>query len=149
MTGGAWYSEQDFESEFVDILNQQSFRYLHQKLEKARESTQGPLVTRNLSEASSKEVLQYISELGISKVQLKVEDIESILDTLIFDGKVEKTLTLNNGKEVRLYRAVEALVPVTGLMRMPCGGCPIIKDCNSEVGSVNPKKCVYMTEWLG
>ena len=23
VTGGAWYSDQDFESEFVDILNQQ------------------------------------------------------------------------------------------------------------------------------
>ena len=70
---------QDFESEFVEILNQQCFRFLYQKLEKARESPEGPLSTRNISLASSKEVLKYISELGISKVALRVEDIEAIL----------------------------------------------------------------------
>ena len=70
---------QDFESEFVEILNQQCFRFLYQKLERARESPEGPLSTRNISLASSREVLKYISELGISKVALRVEDIEAIL----------------------------------------------------------------------
>lgn len=111
-----------------------------------------------MATASSKEVLKYISDLGISKVQLRVEDIENILDTLIYDGKVEKcegfvALSSEDGDEAsssppRLYRAVEPLLPTTGLMRMPCGGCPVIKNC-SHVGAVNPKKCLYLNEWLG
>ena len=32
VTGGAWYSEQDFESEFVEILNQQCYRFLDHRL---------------------------------------------------------------------------------------------------------------------
>lgn len=32
VTGGAWYSDQDFEAEFVDILNQQCFKFLNQKV---------------------------------------------------------------------------------------------------------------------
>ena len=40
---------------------------------------------------------------GISKVQLKMEDIENILDTLIFDGKVEKT---TKGNDAKFYRAI-------------------------------------------
>lgn len=32
VTGGAWYSDQDFESEFVEVLNQQCFKYLEQKV---------------------------------------------------------------------------------------------------------------------
>ena len=32
VTGGAWYSDQDFESEFVDVLNQQCFKFLQQKV---------------------------------------------------------------------------------------------------------------------
>ena len=36
ITGGAWYSDQDFESEFVDILNQQSHRFLKEKAEAAK-----------------------------------------------------------------------------------------------------------------
>ena len=29
VTGGAWYSDQDFESEFVEILNQQCYRFVY------------------------------------------------------------------------------------------------------------------------
>ena len=32
VTGGAWYSDQDFESEFVEVLNQQCLKYLQQKV---------------------------------------------------------------------------------------------------------------------
>ena len=32
VTGGAWYSDQDFESEFVEVLNQQCYRCLLQKV---------------------------------------------------------------------------------------------------------------------
>lgn len=145
VTGGAWYSGQDFESEFVEILNQQCFRFLYQKLEKSRECTSGPIAARNMATASSKEVLNFISELGISKVQLKVEEIESILNTLIFDGKVEKTVS--DDGEVRYYRAVEPLLPPTGLVRTPCGVCPVIANC-STIGSVTPAKCQYLKEWL-
>ena len=32
VTGGAWYSDQDFESEFVEVLNQQCLKYLQLKV---------------------------------------------------------------------------------------------------------------------
>jgi len=149
VTGGAWYTDQEFESEFVEILNQQSYNYLYDKLEKSRESANasGPMAARNMSMATSKEVAKFISDLGISKIELKHEDIESILDTLIFDGKVEKTTRTQEGTEVKFYRAVESLLPNTGLVRIPCGVCPVIKNCN-DVGAVNPIKCQYLTEWL-
>lgn len=34
VTGGAWYSDQDFESEFVEVLNQQCFKFLQTKVQK-------------------------------------------------------------------------------------------------------------------
>lgn len=68
VTGGAWYQDQDFESEFVDILNQQSLRFLQMKLENARKLNDGPLATKKLSCCSVKQVHTFISELGISKV---------------------------------------------------------------------------------
>lgn len=36
ITGGAWYSENEFESEFVEILNVQCYRILQQKAEQAK-----------------------------------------------------------------------------------------------------------------
>lgn len=35
VTGGAWYSDQDFESEFVEVLNQQCFKFLQSKVRKS------------------------------------------------------------------------------------------------------------------
>jgi DNA-directed RNA polymerase III subunit RPC6 len=32
VTGGTWYSNQDFEAEFVDVLNQQCLRFLQEKV---------------------------------------------------------------------------------------------------------------------
>jgi len=84
---------------------------------------------------------------GISKISLRQEDIESILDTLIYDGKVERTTVFEAGSEVRLYRAIEPLLPTTGLVRIPCGICPVVKFC-SQVGAVNPTKCTYLKEWM-
>lgn len=63
VTGGAWYSDQDFESEFVEILNQQCSRFLEQKLDLARKCKAGPLAARNLSMASLQDVHKYISDL--------------------------------------------------------------------------------------
>lgn len=36
ITGGSWYSDNEFESEFVEILNQQCYRMLTQKAETAK-----------------------------------------------------------------------------------------------------------------
>lgn len=148
VTGGAWYSEQEFESEFVEVLNQQCYKFLVQKAEDARETKVDPISQRNGSYASSNDVWKFISELGISKVQLSVEDIEMILDTLIFDGKVEQSFVAGgDAGQTKLYRAVNPLIQPSGLMRMPCGSCPVFDKCY-EGGAVSPSTCVYMKEWL-
>lgn len=70
LTGGAWYSDQDFESEFVDVLNQQCYRFLEMKKNKSLEMIGGPLVVNNNSYASVADVWKFINELGISKVSI-------------------------------------------------------------------------------
>ena len=75
---------------------------------------------------------------------MTIENIENILDTLIFDGKVEKT---TKGNDAKFYRAVEPLVPTTGLVRIPCGICPVSRNC-SDIGAITPTKCTYLRDWL-
>ena len=61
-----------------------------------------------------------------------MDDIETILNTLIYDGKVE--LTVIAAKEgtvgsvdgqMKLYRGVNAVLLPTGMVRTPCGLCPV------------------------
>ncbi|XP_046685156.1 DNA-directed RNA polymerase III subunit RPC6 [Homalodisca vitripennis] len=146
LTGGAWYCDQDFEAEFVDVLNQQCYRYLQQRKEKTIPvaAKSGPLVAQTMAYATSKDVWKFITELGISKVQLSEDDIRTILDTLLYDGKVERILNVTGEY---LYQAMESYLPPPGIVRMPCGICPVMRNC-SEIGAVNPTKCTYLSEWL-
>ncbi|XP_068683022.1 DNA-directed RNA polymerase III subunit RPC6-like [Montipora capricornis] len=154
VTGGAWYSDQDFESEFVEVLNQQCYKYLEQKAALAERMNVDPLAKRNASYSSCQDVCKYISELGISKVQLSEGDIETILNTLVFDGKAEITLVADSSssrststEQKKLFRALVPLMPSTGLMSTPCGVCPVSDRCR-DGGPISPSKCVYMKEWL-
>lgn len=144
VTGGAWYQDQDFESEFVDVLNQQCHRFLEEKRETAIKMGGGPLMARNRSYATASDVHKFISELGISKVQLSVNDIESILYTVVLDNKAERIL---NSSGEYLYRAIKAFLPATGIVSTTCGICPIEGRC-AENALINPKTCKYITDWL-
>ncbi|KAK4289934.1 hypothetical protein Pmani_012264 [Petrolisthes manimaculis] len=154
LTGGAWYSDQQFDSEFVDILNQQCCRFLEDKLSTARQVAGGPMAVCNTSYVSSKDVLKHITAIGITKVRLTIEDIETILETLVYDGKVERSIGGagasvggEDGGVVKLYRIVSSLLPTPNIITIPCGVCPLIKECY-HVGNVTAVKCRYMKEWL-
>jgi DNA-directed RNA polymerase III subunit RPC6 len=159
ITGGAWYSGKEFESEFVEILNEQCYHYLCEKREQLAGNAKyaDPVLRRNALFATSKEIRDYIKSLGISKVDLSVEDIESILNTLVYDGKCEKSvmasslsMSVTAVEHIHLYRAVGSLLdPKTGsgIVRTPCGICPLFDNCHPD-GLINPKQCVYMKEWL-
>lgn len=68
VSGGAWYQDQDFESEFVDILNRQCLRFLQQRADKIKNNPRGPIIGRTQSYATAAEVQKYITDLGISNV---------------------------------------------------------------------------------
>lgn len=83
-----------------------------------------------------------------------MEDIETILNTLIFDGKVEMTIiAAKEGTvgsvdgQMKLYRGVNPIIQPTGLVKTPCGLCPVFDDCQ-EGGEISPSNCIYMSEWL-
>jgi len=153
VTGGSWYSDQDFESEFVQILHQQCLKFLKQKIEVAvKMHGNNPMAQKSGSFVSSKEMWNFINDLGISKVKLSMEDIEMILETLIFDGSVEKEVIVCSDPtslsgQMNIYRAVRPLVPVSPLMQTPCGICPVFDKCHPG-GAISPQTCIYMKEWL-
>lgn len=78
------------------------------------------------------------------QITLDIEDVITILNTVVYDGKAESTV-LADGSHV--YRAVESLLPPPGLVQVPCGVCPLIHKC-SLTGHITPQTCTYMTEWL-
>lgn len=100
-----------------------------------------------------------IMKKGISKIELSLEDIETILNTLVYDGKVERSVmakginkssTSSSTEQISLYRAINPTLDSkigSGLIRTPCGICPIIDNCHPD-GVISPQTCAYMKEWL-
>ncbi|CAF0724630.1 unnamed protein product [Didymodactylos carnosus] len=151
ITGGNWYFGHEFESEFVQVLNEHCYRLLLDKFE-TTEHVNDPLIRKNSSYLSSNELVQLINESGISTVLLTVQDIESILYTLICDGKVEKTTIYSsnidaNKQTQNIYRAVKPMIESAAIVRVPCGICPVFRDCHDD-GLITPKTCIYLNTWL-
>lgn len=114
-----------------------------------------PLQVRTFSYASLNEVWKFIKELGISKVDLSMKDIETLMETLVFDGKAESKVSYasqsagDDEDSLKHYRICGDSIGelANGLMRTPCGGCPVIIDCKPG-GVISPEGCIYLKQWL-
>lgn len=166
VTGGAWYSGNlEFEVEYVQVLQEQCYHFIKRRLLTA--SSKDFVEARDCSLVSSVEVKEYIDELKISTIKLTLQDIEMVLETLVFDGSIEKIVeekqtpdndivksekVLTSDEEdgtnlVYKYRALSKSVISTGVMRVPCGQCPYIHECRRGA-VINPEKCLYFERWF-
>lgn len=152
ITGGPWYSDNEFEAEFVRVLNEQCARLLDERLEESiQKYPHDPFLQRTHSLISSAELVSFINEMGIATVLLTVGEIELILDTLIYDGKIEKvtvaSMMKENGTKSNLYRSIKSIIISAPIVRTPCGICPIFNDCHDD-GLITPSTCIYLNNWL-
>lgn len=76
-------------------------------------------------------------------MKLDEDDLETILRTVVYDGKAERIVQADG---VSMYRAIESPLSTPGLVQIPCGICPIIKHCAVN-GDVTPITCQYFVEW--
>ena len=72
ITGGAWFTDQEFDSDFVDEMRNVCLVYI-----------------RDEKKVTLQDVFEYIVESKVSKVNLRKEDVKQIVDTLIYDGDVD------------------------------------------------------------
>jgi DNA-directed RNA polymerase III subunit RPC6 len=135
--GGVGYGpDLEFDRYFVDTLNEECYQFI---------------VTKGFT--SLEDIRLYIKESGISHVELQLDDVQKLVDTLIYDGKVEEMRNPNLGASTKrpsapiLYRASRVALPFNGLSAVPCGRCPVFDLCG-PTGDVTPANCIYLTEWL-
>ncbi|PNW80376.1 hypothetical protein CHLRE_07g314950v5 [Chlamydomonas reinhardtii] len=131
LTGGAWYTENQFDSEFINVLREACFSYI---------SRQG--------DVSLSAVAAFIRAKGFSKVELRTEDIQTIVMTLVYDGRVDEVEPEGEDDNDDHYRPAVLPVPdSTPLTDVPCGVCPVAGQCH-DGGVISPKTCVYYDKWL-
>jgi hypothetical protein len=103
-------------------------------------TTSSYLAQREASFVRSEDVLKYIVDSRICKVDLNVGNVESILDIAVLDGKLEKRVD-------GAYRALKMRSPPTPLATVPCLQCPVQFECRS--GSlISPENCEYFKQYF-
>jgi len=132
VTGGPWFSGADFDVEFFTRVQETCFRAI---------SSKGFL---NLEDVAS-----FVQNTGVLNAELSLDDYQDVINTLIYDGKVEEVKDGRPGvkKGSMLYRPTRLEMPMNGFTQIPCGRCPVFDMCGSE-GEITPNNCVYYTKWL-
>ncbi|KAL1510457.1 hypothetical protein AB1Y20_006767 [Prymnesium parvum] len=132
ITGGAFYSGQDFDHELIIQLQQHALSFI------AKEEG-----------ANAQKVHEFISKCGlIVGKPLALSDIVSVLDTLVYDGRVEKTRdAFARSGDTVIYRVAHSMSSIDLLVRhytsVPVGCECLACTTNSTCGV-----CPTISAWL-
>ena len=155
ITGGAWYTEHEYDAEFINVLREQCEKFI---------VAQGKVTLDQVSD--------FVEKTKLSHVELGKEEVLQIVNTLVYDGKVDQVdervrgegdaddvegdgdvgndeKDYGDGDAVTYYTPAAWPIPEkSALTSVPCGVCPVFDECKPG-GLISPETCVYMEEWLG
>ncbi|KAG1515300.1 hypothetical protein G6F52_009714 [Rhizopus delemar] len=163
VTGGAWYTDQELDIDFIDSLKAACLKYITSRsFPRAEGIPDAVFGAEHEHYPTASEVKRFITESRISSIELSVKDIESILNILVYDGDVEKKMPFmadmedfsddeeDNGLVQWSYKAIKKAVnrlSAETFTETPCGKCPVFSFC-VEDGPISPMNCEYYKVWL-
>jgi DNA-directed RNA polymerase III subunit RPC6 len=143
ITGGAWFTDQELDMEFISQISKICLKYIERKSKPSNSKAILPL--SSLEYPSAEEIRLFVAESGLlSDIELTVSDYTELLQMLVYDGKIEKLLS---GKGKVVYRYLYFQTNIQSWTEIPCSKCPVFDMCGT-VGLVTPSKCKYFKEWL-
>lgn len=133
--GGVWYgSDLEFDRGLVNMLTEDCYQY-----------------TLSKGRATVEDMRNYIKYSKHSPVDLQEEDIQKLVDSLVYEGRFEiygeVAGQARSKTPAYIYRALRVMLPSNGFTSTPCGTCPVFHLCTDE-GDISPSNCDYMKEWL-
>ena len=155
ITGGAWYTEHEYDAEFIHVLREQCVKFILAR-----------------GKVTLEDVCDFVKQTKLSHVDLGQEEVLQIVNTLVYDGKVDAHEELEMDKErdpddpagehggdddddldymenvIVVYRPASLPIPKSSAFTaVPCGVCPVFQEC-APGGLVSPETCQYMQDWL-
>lgn len=117
------------------------------EFEKNKNSTILPMPPGYIGYPTVPEITRALNESGISGVEMKAAEMQQLLETLCWDGRLMKVMDGKGYKAAQRPRSDHGEGDRNGLTEAPCGRCPVFDLCE-EGGPVNARSCTYFQEWL-
>ncbi|KAI9197325.1 RNA polymerase Rpc34 [Polychytrium aggregatum] len=100
VTGGLWYTDQEYDEEFVEAISQQCYKMILSKSFPHDPDAIFPADHNGYVTAT--DILTFIKRTKLVTVELGRGDIQQILDRLLYDGKITKrTRVAGEGSAMR------------------------------------------------
>ena len=129
--GNSWYGGGEFDADFIAALREMSVKCVRE---------------RRPAAASAQQVSDYLRQSGVFEVECSLDEVEMVLDSLVYDGFLADD---GAGKGRRQYRLQRGGVYECEVVAVPCIVCPVRSQCSEESGStISPYTCEYYTQWL-
>ncbi|PWW75639.1 RNA polymerase Rpc34 [Tuber magnatum] len=143
VTGGPWFTDSELDKEFVNELLTAITKFMISKSfpKLSTRGAMGSFPPGHTGYPTLNQVYLWVKSSNLTEVDLAEADIRSLLDVLVYDGKIERVV----GDTA--YRAVRRPDSINGFAESPCGRCPVFALCK-EGGPVSASNCVYFEDWL-
>ena len=148
ITGGIWCSNQEFDENLVNVFSEKCLEYIGSQ-----------------KQVSRKEILFFARSTNLTRNanEIKEDDVQTILNILVFDGKIEPifpesldnkylgnkySLLLNkndNAIDLVRYRKIKEFKTNLIYDYIPCFLCPAFSECKSD-NVVNAIECPHLKD---
>ena len=158
--GNVRYTDQELDVEFIDTLASQTYKFILSLSFPKNSTAIFPGTWQGYP--TTLQVHNWISKSKITSTELSISDVQSLIDRLVYDGKVIRlsktagadTFAMDSDVEefvvedgFSMYKAVKSPNFENAWTSLPCGQCPVFDVCQ-EGSLVSPSGCVYFREWL-
>jgi len=127
VTGGAWFSDGEFDEAFVSAMRVSILQLFR---------TVSP-------EMTIAEVHDKLRAAELSKVELSLKEVQQLLMTMVYEH------TLFHDVDIGKFCLTNyADPPVPSLAATPCGVCPVRNVCSND-SNITPAGCTYYDDFLG
>ncbi|KAF6762755.1 RNA polymerase Rpc34 subunit-domain-containing protein [Ephemerocybe angulata] len=92
LTGGPWYTDNELDTEFIQHLMDACYKFIYDmSFPKRRDAPEGALfpISNQPEYPSAQSIRNSLRKARLTETDLSVEHVESLLNVLVLDGKVE------------------------------------------------------------
>ncbi|KAL7720951.1 DNA-directed RNA polymerase III subunit RPC6 [Entamoeba marina] len=104
----------------------------------------------NRGSATVEDTYKFIQQKGFSTVEVRREEVLSLLEKLVFDGLLEEVINQQSTTlyTQKIYKPAKVNNPLCPLTCVPCGNCKLANKCFPDNPDCNPRICPYFNELL-